>query len=1812
MSPVWFLILHMPFLRAQVTPELPSGVTVEALNSTDLPTNSTNSSTDPSWFGGTPSEAPTEPEDDWTPAETFLYTGDPSTLKTGRCTRAYSTAGQTGALPGNFNGPLQPALDALANAANFLNMIFQASDLRESTVQEDMEWYHALVRALLEADALVQRALLTFDADPTAPAPQLVLRASRDPAARPRAIVLQDLSRAWDALHPPPPAPDDGWFRRWKFPGPDQRAAALSKRVLFNDLNTLDTPKWGQGDSYVTNRSGVHWASAPFLDCRDGRFVPGWVLTLSTSFYGLKPDLTPEFRGVIRVDVNIQDIDLDQCMPGDNWFADTHQCNRTTMECVPVPGRGFRLGQYCCRCKQGYYNPEISSEDMDGGPANGSDGGGVCYPNMPVCLPCWPGCKRCQDGTPCRVQEDGLLRAGVLAIQGVFMLLIFVSMLVAYRRRQNRRIRASGLLLLEMILFGSLLLYFPVFILYFKPSTFRCILLRWVRMLGFSIVYGTITLKMYRVLKVFLSRTAQRVPYMSSLHLLRILGVMLMTASWFLCAWTVGVLQNRDRNIPVFVTATTSDGQDFSLCYVDRWDYMMAVAELLFLCWGSSLWTAVRPVPSAFHEPRYMGIAIHNELLLSSMFHLFRFTFQSLHPDWMLLLSFLHTHVTITVTLALLFVPKFLHVQKPRREEIAAEVYEDEVDLRRTGSCLNNSFRSAWSERSVEPDDFRDELKKLYTQLEVHKTKKMSANNPHLPKKRSSRCSLGRSIMKRIVDIPETVSRRCSRDDRDGSFRSKCGSHSDSFRIVPDTFSINYRSSIRSPSIRKSQSDHHYSRERDSSQRDSTLRANSVKRASQRSETDSLDIPPGVCKSASAQNLTIDTNLLHPDHTRLHKSWSLSSSTTHSIENIAKISRASSMRSRQSMSISDQTRSALQSESFDKAEVCPWEVGPEQSGEKNNKHVTYANSEDGEDKRPASPQALICPWDHLPPVESKPTEEKETHGDIGITKTPVTVSASAPGSPRPMVMKDQRVFSFRNTTNTKWLSVKSFMGSVDANSKSSKDVVLNREDSQKSQESTSTTPRSGTSSRRPSMDRRSLQKMSMSTTDGKPGLVKQTAVRLSSGDSSDRSPRRLVIMKSSGYTGDADDLQKDGLFDGVFLSRQSSKRSSISSWDNASNSRTPSTRRRGSNRIRPASNVSPSEAYPWDGSGPNQQGEGPKKQQSIKVDVSHQESQVSERSNVCPWESHEQGSSPGQESGLSEVCPWESKDILKTSQTALSKDLQTQPSLKHVTEVCPWETVETPKISIRQDSEHSNVCPWDIQGKAEGVYENINPSENKGTLTVPLRQEAIRSAVYPGTSIEVKSNNQPDSSRSPAKNRAEQVSKTTEGCPLDFPVTPKIKEDVCSLEGGRKESPNTYSQMTIKVDICPWETEKDTADDSGKGPSPIKAASIQTEVTEKTKVNVCPWETDSSEKTADTNIPQALKKPLNVCPWETDEPKVLNQQDSPRADVCPWDSDEPKVLKKQDSTQADVCPWDSGEPKVLTKQDSTRADVCPWDSGEPKVLKKQDSARADVCPWDSGEPKVLTKQDSTRADVCPWDSEEPKVLKKQDSARADVCPWDSEEPKVLKKQESTQADVCPWDSEEPKVLKKQESTQADVCPWDSEEPKVLKKQESTRADVCPWDSEEPKVLKKQESTRADVCPWDTEDTNAANKQDGIGEVSCPIEGGEPGAAGNNESSGDDRVYISYCDVDDTANQGVLGVEENSADISSEQTDESKANLALGRRDALCPWDTERSMCGSFTDSTSDVFTWEPENIPEEDEEDDAECAAEALVFPPDL
>ncbi|XP_017275842.1 probable G-protein coupled receptor 158 [Kryptolebias marmoratus] len=695
----------------------------------------------------------------------FLHTGDSSALRQVNCSRRYELSSLRGGLHVASHYSLHSVLDTVAHATNFLNMILQSNNRsREQTLHRDVHWYHALVQSILDGDPKIHRAVVTLHSDAPTPGPHVFLQATRTEKEE---VVLQDLSgSAHRRLKSR--GPESDWFNEFR----DGRRPHAHRRVPEGSGSN--------GGGYLLNKNQIKW-SAPYLECEHGTFVPYWLLTLSAGFYGLKEDSAPEFRGVVRVDVNLQDVDIDQCS-NSGWFAGTHRCNLTSMECTPIEGHGFVLDKYKCQCRRGFYHPSrvalngFKSREQGSSRDEASDVSSKC-------LPCREGCPYCQDDTPCLVQEDGALRLAIASFQGLCISLVLAGTLVVYHFRRNKSIRTSGLILLEAILFGALLLYLPVMILYFNPGVLLCILLRWVRLLGFAIMYGTVILKLYRVLMVFLSRTAQRTPYMTSWRVLRLLAVIVLVVLWFLVAWTSAVCQNPELSRALITAGLTPEGLQFSTCLLDRWDYMMAVAEFLFLLWGVYLCYAVRTVPSAFNEPRYIAVAIYNELLISAIFHIIRFSLvPGLHPDWMLMLFFAHTHLTVTVTLGLLLIPKFLSKGTQARDDIATEAYEEELDMGRSGSCFNSSITSAWSEHSLDPEDIRDELKKLYAQLEVYKRKKMLANNPHLQKKRNSKKGLGRTLMKRITEIPETMHlhRQCSRDDG-----SEHGSKSSTLRRNP-------------------------------------------------------------------------------------------------------------------------------------------------------------------------------------------------------------------------------------------------------------------------------------------------------------------------------------------------------------------------------------------------------------------------------------------------------------------------------------------------------------------------------------------------------------------------------------------------------------------------------------------------------------------------------------------------------------------------------------------------------------------------------------------------------------------------------------------------------------------------------------------------------------------------------------------------------------------------------------------------------------------------------------------------------------------
>lgn len=174
----------------------------------------------------------------------------------------------------------------------------------------------------------------------------------------------------------------------------------------------------------------------------------------------------------------------------------------------------------------------------------------------------------------------------------------------------------------------------------------------------------------------------------------------------------------------------------------------------------------------------------------------------------------------------------------------------------------------------------------------------MITNNPHLQKKRCSKKGLGRSIMRRITEIPETVSRQCSKEDKEFTDHSTAKSTA-LIRKNPQESSGNTgkpkEESLKNRvfSVKKSHSTYDHVRDQteesnslptesqeEEATEKSTLESLSSKKLTQalkeNSEAESTESVPLVCKSASAHNLSSEKKPGgHPRTSMLQKSLSV-------------------------------------------------------------------------------------------------------------------------------------------------------------------------------------------------------------------------------------------------------------------------------------------------------------------------------------------------------------------------------------------------------------------------------------------------------------------------------------------------------------------------------------------------------------------------------------------------------------------------------------------------------------------------------------------------------------------------------------------------------------------------------------------------------------------------------------------------------------------------------------------------------------------------------------------------------------------------
>ncbi|XP_051496043.1 probable G-protein coupled receptor 179 [Apus apus] len=1625
-------------------------------------------------------------------------------------------------------------------------MLFQTNDIREASVGEDVEWYQALVRSLVEGHPWVRRAVLALDAHPLAPKPRLMLQATKGEGE----ILLQDVSAAAPSLGNL--SWDNEWFNALK----SQRTPQLRKRVLSNDLHTMETPKWQRGDSYVGEPGQVRW-SPPFLECRDGRFLPAWMVTLSSAFYGLKPDLSPEFKGVVRVDIELQDVAIDQCSSGPGWFADTHRCDLNSTQCVPQESRGFVLGRYLCQCKPGFYRA--------GGVASGS--AGADEGSRLACQPCHQGCATCEDDKPCLIQEDHVLRAAVLSCQAGCMLAVFLSMLVSYHFRRSKRIRSSGVILLETILFGSLLLYFPVFILYFKPSIFRCIVLRWVRVLGFAIVYGTITLKLHRVLKVFLSRTAQRVPYVSSGRVLKTLGLILLLVLWFLAAWTIGMLENIDKNIPLVIRTQTTHGLHFYICGHDRWDYMMVIAELLFLLWGSFLCYATRPVPSAFHEPRYMGIALHNELMISAAFHLARFIMvPSLHPDWTLLLFFAHTHSTITMTLALLFIPKLLHTGSPLREEIAAEVYEDELDMGHSRSCLNSSIASAWSEHSLDPDDIRvggtlrtffEELKKLYRQLEVHKTQKMAANNPHLPKKRSPR----RSTLRRSSE------ERAGTPERRGS----------SARLLPDGASPRTRggdsSRHRPATPRKSRRSEGPAREprggssTPGSPGEPVLgRKMVVTAASEPSDSESLDAAPLVCKSASAQNLGGPGQPPLPHAAPLQKSHSVVSGA----REVALLAASRAERhgdphppipsSGQPVGQGEQarkTQSPSAADAIPPADSSPTQGGPQEhlsplGHGKVQKHVTYTPI-----------KSISVDSSHLPgrvrvAVRRTPPPPPVRYQSLGLCATPSRDSPEPPTDPPAQVGKPEGTAEEdpgQECPPERRGQLRA-MASIPAHVcpwELVQEEILSQK--QKAKEAADSGTPGDTVAAPPS-----LKPFSQSSLHGLELAIK--AFNHARGKSILRgkregkgSSRKRDHEQEGGSRKERSGLAGTSAMSLGGVGQGSATRSP--EWSGQRPSSVPAAHSRGDSRAegqcdRPALGTGSAEKLAEDptalqgdvgaGGGPRP----PSGVHEIPLCVGHREGAEG------PCES-----SAVAGGGTAQICPQQEAEAPEKDAPAARVSLTT--AKEGVAEGGsrsihpPSDHAEVEQPHAKATAGRSQPPAAGVQGvAAEGTGAEACP---RGASGIPagkgalLRQEAVASQEdsevllgeeSPGNRLK-KSSSQPEllgPRESWGVRKVSPRSRSVEMAPAALGTAGRT--EVCPGE--------SWADSSMKTEICPLEESEGTP---GKGGSKGEAPR--------------PGEEPDMEKppAPSEKVGSMEGRRAEVCPWENRE-----VENTIRAEICPWDEEGAQLEeKRQEGVRRQLAkgirPKSGGflgeqEGQGSTSSEGPPPKPAPKSSELPGVtLRSRTSAQASVCPWEAA------GADSDAGEVCPWErgtassdagkSHDGDISQEEDGASPERAAPKAT-PETTGKGSSQRGAPSPGEVVEqpsmgvrgkPPLLLKPSSKQVGTI-------------DSKKANVCPWE------VVDEPLPKTETCPW-VEHAAPLGKEKPSQDM-CGTSSGEnkPGSGGLE----DDKAKL--------AEGGGQWLEHRNTgpntkfikkSLEHSKTESKKSQTLVSIKEEVCPWES---------------------------------------------
>ncbi|KAI0981485.1 hypothetical protein GJ496_000947 [Pomphorhynchus laevis] len=497
----------------------------------------------------------------------------------------------------------------------------------------------------------------------------------------------------------------------------------LFKRKVEIEYNILDNFSLRDAKEFIRRNKGQFngWWFGPSL-CTLNPYTMVYLMTFGES-------------GLLLCYFNVSNVDIDQCNEN-KPFGITNKCPLGT-KCNFIANRGFNLGAYVCVCSN-HLRQQINFS-------------GLALEIKSYYQQSLPKCQ-----FVCSVEDDlctlvvnKKMRLAMIVTQITFVLITMLVASFVFYHRDNKVIRSYLWKVLVITSIGCALVYSSVIMQAMNPSPLTCILQSWLREVGFVIVYGTVMLRLYKLLVEFQSRKARSI-HLKENDLLQYLVVIICIVSVYLLAWTlVNLDHSKDVKIEYnfLFEGKTKSGERFIICQPRLWNYLAEILEFLFLCVILHLLYCTKTAPSSYNSKRKaIAIGVYLEIVVSVACNLLRFAlWRTTNPDIVLMLYFVRCHLTMTMSILIDFYLKIFiqlcSTKKERKVRYQSSIDPTDTEFSALRFCSSGEPITI---SEMDSDDIKVELKRLYNLIHTLRLQNMRQANPHLPRKPTLKRKHGR------------------------------------------------------------------------------------------------------------------------------------------------------------------------------------------------------------------------------------------------------------------------------------------------------------------------------------------------------------------------------------------------------------------------------------------------------------------------------------------------------------------------------------------------------------------------------------------------------------------------------------------------------------------------------------------------------------------------------------------------------------------------------------------------------------------------------------------------------------------------------------------------------------------------------------------------------------------------------------------------------------------------------------------------------------------------------------------------------------